>query len=615
MRLRVSTRCAVAALLLALTSCGGDPTPARSHVKHPPPKGCAPGELALEAGGCRGAGIPEDACADGFVPDGNAGCNAVMPADPCGVGQHAIPGESACHDVAPCADGRWGDIPVDATTQYVDGAYAGGGSDGSAQKPWSDIQSAVDAAAAGAIVAVAAGSYLGDVSASAPVHVWGRCPSMVELVGGGTLSVVELTKGADGFELHSVALTGPSMGFHVSDVGDVVLDGVWVHDTKKRGIQVDDDYGETSLILRHSLVESAAGYGVFIRGTKVGVEETTVRGTLPTATEAGVGIGAQDSKATGRRAELSVKSSIVEQNQESGIFAGGADATIEATVVRDNQPRALDKLGGRGIDLEEHIATGQRTFLQLVGSVVERNHENGIFAGGCDANVASTVVRDTLPRESDGGSGRGIGVEDDPMTGSRSTLVLSDCLIERNHDFGLYVSGSDATVTTTIVRDTQARASDQIFGRGIGVQADVGAPANLALTSSVVQASFEVGVFLAGSSANIDATLVDATAPAAADGLFGDGIVVETYLESSASAVITGSEISASARAGVSCFAATATLASTTLECNPIHLDGEMEDGIAYGFQDLGGNVCGCQGATVPCRILTSSLAPPSPVP
>ncbi|HZO11776.1 MAG TPA: hypothetical protein VFB62_00905 [Polyangiaceae bacterium] len=69
----------------------------------------------------------------------------------------AIPGERACHAVMACANGTWGDIPVDPATLYVNGSYAGGGSDGSSAKPWTTIVDAVTAAAPGALIAVAAG--------------------------------------------------------------------------------------------------------------------------------------------------------------------------------------------------------------------------------------------------------------------------------------------------------------------------------------------------------------------------------------------------------------------------------------------------------------------------
>src|SRR6185503_14706066 len=91
---------------------------------------CPPGELPLAGGGCQPAGLPPDMpcpgeielgdgtcapaplpaidCAEGFEPDGNGGCNAILPAAACPQGQMAIPGETACHEVALCGQGTWG---------------------------------------------------------------------------------------------------------------------------------------------------------------------------------------------------------------------------------------------------------------------------------------------------------------------------------------------------------------------------------------------------------------------------------------------------------------------------------------------------------------------------
>src|SRR5262249_31135691 len=161
-------------------------------------------------------------------------------------GTMAVPGEVECHDVAPCGEGRWGAIPVDATTQYVDAAYQGGASDGSESKPWTTIQAAVDAAAPGAIVAIAAGSYAERVLVEgSPVRVWGKCPSMVEIAGPypGT---VDVRVGASATEVHALAVSGETYGILVSGATDVVVDSVWIHDTPQRGVNVQDTLGPAS---------------------------------------------------------------------------------------------------------------------------------------------------------------------------------------------------------------------------------------------------------------------------------------------------------------------------------------------------------------------------------
>src|SRR5262249_50701377 len=140
------------------------------------------GERADESEACVKAGVDPTACAPGFEWDAG-GCAPVLPPAPCAAGMMALAGETACRPVATCAGGTWGDIPVGADTQYVDGSYAGGDSDGSAPKPWTTIAEGLIAASDGAIIAVAAGTYPEDLTIEHPVRVWGRCPSMVSVEG------------------------------------------------------------------------------------------------------------------------------------------------------------------------------------------------------------------------------------------------------------------------------------------------------------------------------------------------------------------------------------------------------------------------------------------------
>ena len=165
------------------------------------------------------------------MPAGD-GCEPVLPEGPCPAGLLAVPGESSCREIMACGAGKWGDIPLEPGAQYVDGSYAGGDSDGSEAKPWTSIQAAVDAAADGALVAVAEGTYAEPVLIQQRiVRLWGVCPSKVELNAPGEVNGVSITSGADGSEIHGIAVTGADVGFGVLGSTDILLDRVWVHDT------------------------------------------------------------------------------------------------------------------------------------------------------------------------------------------------------------------------------------------------------------------------------------------------------------------------------------------------------------------------------------------------
>src|SRR5262245_60850690 len=106
----------------ALVACGGDEPAARPPTEQPDAsgsggaQGCAPGEIDDGAGACTPAGVPPDLCATGFQPDPSEGCVPILPESPCVKGTMAVPGETSCHEVAPCQGGRWGSIPIDALT-------------------------------------------------------------------------------------------------------------------------------------------------------------------------------------------------------------------------------------------------------------------------------------------------------------------------------------------------------------------------------------------------------------------------------------------------------------------------------------------------------------------
>src|SRR5262249_50549847 len=117
--------CAFVVAAAVLAGGGGDDEAKPKHyTPKPPATGGVPAEGALDDGSCQPAGVPPDACGDGFeAADG--GCSAILPPDPCGPGLVALPGDMQCHEIAPCGDGTWGDIPIDGATQFVDASFKG----------------------------------------------------------------------------------------------------------------------------------------------------------------------------------------------------------------------------------------------------------------------------------------------------------------------------------------------------------------------------------------------------------------------------------------------------------------------------------------------------------
>jgi hypothetical protein len=186
----------------------------------------------------------------------------------------------------------------------------------------------------------------------------------------------------------------------------------------------------------------------------------------------------------------------------------------------------------------------------------------GLFVSGSNGLVESTVVCDILP-DSNGRFGRGICVQDNPATGNLGTVTLRGSLVEHNHEIALFVGDSDATVQSTVLRDT---VPSPTWGHG-------------------------------------------------------DGLVIISLSASRASARLSDSLVQANARAGIASFGSAVTLTHAAFDCNPIHLNGEREYDLpgeeplsqAYDFDDQGRNECGCGQQTEACTVLSAGLEPPAP--
>ncbi|WP_437752274.1 right-handed parallel beta-helix repeat-containing protein [Sorangium sp. So ce1389] len=546
----------------------------------PPDMPCAPGEMPLPSGSCQRAGVPPVACGQGFEPDGRRGCEPILPEGMCPPGQMAIPGDVDCEEVAPCGDGDYGSIPVDATTQFVNGAYAGTDSDGTRAKPWKRIQEGIDHARASAIVAVAAGIYAEDLRVRARrVRLWGRCPSLVEVVGTGeevaTLAVVE--GAASGSEVRALAITGPGLGFFTTGASDVIVEHVWIHDTRSEGLHVEDTLGPTSVAVRASLIEGAEDVAVGLIGSETTFETTVIRDTQP-GRDGTFGVGIVSQNSAQGRARLALRRSLLEQNRTIGVYILGSDATIEATVLRDTQPDS-DGMLGRGLEIEYYPETLERANVTVRESLLEHNHEFGVFVAASDATIETTVVRDTQPH-SDGTGGAAIEIEDDGR-GRRAALALRTSLLENNLGTGLRIEGSDATVEATVVRGTQPSSGGSL-GRAVEVLSTRKERAALSLRTSLLEHNHDTGVLVEGASAEVEATVVRDTEPAG-QGTDGIGIRAQGDRETGERALLTlrASLLEQNRYLGVHVLGSDATIEESVVRDTQPHSDGTAGHGIA----------------------------------
>lgn len=473
-------------------------------------------------------------CAEGFVPDGDAGCTPVLPSTPCPPGQLALPGDAACRDLVPCGADPWGEIPVEGTTQYVDGSYPDGDSDGTAGRPWTTIQEGIAAVVSGGIVAVAAGSYAGNLVVAKSVRLWGRCPQQVELVAdaGGPAAIL-VRNGGDDTEIHGLAVTGPNLGIVISGAEGVALEGLWLHDLGGRGIDVELTFGTTSASVDNTLVETTPDAGIMVLGATATIARTVVRDAVAGGpVDQGRGIVVKKLPGSSTRANATVRSTVLERVQDVGIFVADSDLTVAGSVVQDTQPSASDGRFGRGIALEHEPLTGGRANAIIRQCYLDRNRTAGLFVASSDALVEATVIRGTDVQQSNGDMGMGIAGETYLPPATRAALTVTASLVDANHAYGIHVNGVDLVVDATVVRNTVPWPTGEL-GRGIELMpaVDPAEPTIAEVRSSVLADNHDIGMTLGGAEALVEGTRISDTRPLQADDHFGRGIEAQAIAE------------------------------------------------------------------------------------
>jgi hypothetical protein len=620
-------------MLLLLVGCGGDETETTDNDPPDPPEaceapsrtvdgvclepgiqddGCAAGSIMVD-GACRPAGIVD--CGEGFEAAAEGGC-APVGAMACPSGQMALPGDTACREVMVCASGTWGDIPLETDTVFVDQSFVGT-SDGGQAQPFVTIQEGVDAVSDGAIVAVAAGTYVEDVVVvNKQVRLWGSCTSQVQVTGTGVgFNTLGIREDSSGSEVHNMSFSGRT-GIFISGSIDVVVEQVRVHAALARGFVIQDQLGETDATIRQSLIDDNGDMGVFISAATVTLESVVIRNTAPLPDLTfGRGLNAQDDPVTATRAALTMINAIVEGNREVGVFLEGCDGNLDRIVVRDNLPREIDQIGGRGINIQVNPASSERSDVDLRHAFVRGNHDNGVLIVGSDARIESLTVIDTLPVAADQTAGRGLGIQNHVASASRPQISAFGIFIRNNYEQGIFTAGVDATFESIVVLDTLPHQLDQMHGRGIAIQdhPGTGERGNVSIAGSLISDNYDVGVFVVDSDATLVGVAVVNTLPRVFDGAFGDGITIARTV-SDTNAFISASRSEQSARAGLSIFSAETTLGGTLIQCNAIQLAAEDILGIAPQFTDGGFNQCTCNEIDDECKALSVGLAPPTPL-
>jgi hypothetical protein len=144
-----------------------------------------------------------------------------------------------------------------------------------------------------------------------------------------------------------------------------------------------------------------------------------------------------------------------------------------------------------------------------------------------------------------------------------------------------------------------------------GFACDPAARSRVHARGSLFEDNHDIALLVAASDATVDTSVVRRTAPRAADGVFGDGVVVVVTSGGTASATITSTRIEESARAAIASFGGQVVVAGSRIACSAFGLTGERKDDRDFVIADAGGNLCGCPDAEGPCKVISVGLEPP----
>jgi hypothetical protein len=259
-------------------------------------------------------------------------------------------------------------------------------------------------------------------------------------------------------------------------------------------------------------------------------------------------------------------------------------------------------------------------------SIIEQNEDWGIYIQCSEATIESTTVRDTIERTP--GTGRAIDIHRSAGDAAEwnflrrftdyvdppSNVTIRTSQLEKSHTFGIYIEGSNVALESSVVRDTM-EGSFESFGKGINIEPHehTSWPSNVTIHGSLVERSVMIGIDVLLSNATISETIIRDTA-ASPDGSYGDGLGVINSAAAPPNTVrLSAVTIESSARAGISNFGGAVEMGNTTIRCSAFDIHAESLGTTSFRLTDLGGNVCGCPEATNTCEVVGAEFTTPPP--
>jgi hypothetical protein len=199
-----------------------------------------------------------------------------------------------------------------------------------------------------------------------------------------------------------------------------------------------------------------------------------------------------------------VRGSLVEHNVYQGIYVTASGLVLEDTVVRDSQPTTAI---GTGPAVFASDLGGSASTVEVRRIVIERSALAGLVVFGSSATVRESVVRDIAPAPGVL-DGWGLAASQGTTNGAPASLAVETSVIERATRVGLVAFDSSLTVDRTVVRDVQP-LDDGINAYGWSVLAlSREGRASTTLRASLFERATEGGVVLFGADALVETSII-----------------------------------------------------------------------------------------------------------
>jgi hypothetical protein len=397
-------------------------------------------------------------CPDGWQEVGvgaTAACEP-WPADTttCAFPEVRFVGEPACASLGPAcpASGEWpADLPADGSVIFVREGATGG--DGTMSAPLGTLADAIDAAAAGETIALAAGTYAGDVVVPSDVTLRGACVDETEVVG----SAGELPDATvvmrPGSTVRDLRIRGERPGLVAAAAGTFTLQNLWIS-----GVDL--------------------GAAISNPGVVVDGEGLVVDGLTPGPDNAPVAIY------VGSEAIADLRRVQVARIDGTGV---GANARGHLTL---SDASIFDSLAPEGSAAGVGASALNQGILELHRVLIDGANSAGILLGGqSTADFTDLCVRDIAHTETSSYGSFGVGVT------NASIATMARAYVTRTEGSPLVVLGFRSLLTAedVVVGEVLSTTVEELTGSGVLV--DTGAAE---LTRTYVKDARNSGVTVTG---------------------------------------------------------------------------------------------------------------------